>query len=90
MSLGITEGLIARQPPEAQTIIPALLATIRQLRDQLNQSPLNSSVPPSTEHPHAKPPRPKSRRPAVRVVSLATAGMSVRSSLRDSATQSSL
>jgi transposase len=64
MSLEITEELIARQPPEAQTIIRALLAKIQQLQDQLNQSPRNSSVPPSTEHPHAKPPRPKS--PAAR------------------------
>src|SRR5262245_32783108 len=64
MSLEITEELIARQTPEAQAIIRALLATIRQLQDQLNQSPRNSSLPPSTEHPHAKPPRPKS--PAAR------------------------
>jgi transposase len=61
MSLEITEELIARQTPEEQAIIRALLATIRQLQDKLNQSPRNSSVPPSTEHPHAKPPRPKSR-----------------------------
>jgi transposase len=61
MSLEITEELIARQTPEAQAIIRALLATIRQLQDQLNQSPRNSSLPPSTEHPHAKPPRPKSQ-----------------------------
>src|SRR5262249_36943914 len=61
MSLEITEELIARQTPEAQAIIRALLATIRQLQEQLNQSPRNSSVPPSTEHPHAKPLRPKSQ-----------------------------
>jgi transposase len=61
MSLEITEALIARQSPEAQAIIRALLAKIQQLQDQLNQSPRNSSVPPSTEHPHAKPPRPQSR-----------------------------
>jgi len=47
MSLEVTEELIARQTPEAQAIIRALLATIRQLQDQLNQSPCNSSVPPS-------------------------------------------
>jgi transposase len=58
MSLKITEELIARQTPEAQAIIRALLATIRQLQEQLNRSPRNSSLPPSTEHPHAKPPRP--------------------------------
>src|SRR5579859_5068186 len=53
--------LIARQTPEAQAIIRTLLAKIQQLQDKLNQSPRNSSVPPSTEHPHAKPPRPKSQ-----------------------------
>ena len=56
MSLEITEELIARQPPEAQAIIRALLAKIEELQDRLNQSPRNSSLPPSTEHPHAKPP----------------------------------
>src|SRR5262249_37488022 len=61
MSLELTEELIARQSPEAQAIIRALLAKIQQLQDQLNQSPRNSSVPPSTEHPHATPPRPPSR-----------------------------
>ena len=55
MSLEITEELIARQPPEAQAIIRALLAKIQELQDRLNQSPRNSSLPPSTEHPHAKP-----------------------------------
>jgi transposase len=64
MSLEITEDLIARQTPEAQATICALLNTIRQLQEQLNQSPRNSSLPPSTGHPHAKPPRPKS--PATR------------------------
>src|SRR5215831_10644096 len=61
MSLEITEELIARQAPEAQAIIRALLVKIQELQDRLNQSPRNSSVPPSAEHPHAKPPRPQSR-----------------------------
>ncbi len=61
MALEITEDLIARQPPEAQAIIRALLAQIQELRDRLNQSPRNSSLPPSSEHPHAKPPRPQPR-----------------------------
>src|SRR5262245_53395014 len=61
MSLEITEELIARQSPEAQAIIRVLLATIQELRERLNQSSRNSSLPPSTEHPHAKPPRPKSQ-----------------------------
>ena len=61
MPLEVTEELIARQPPEAQAIIRALLAKIQQLQDQLKQSPRNSSSPPSSEHPHAKPPRRKPR-----------------------------
>ncbi len=59
MTLEITDDLIARQPPEAQAIIRALLAKIADLEARLNQSPRNSSRPPSTEHPHAKPRRPK-------------------------------
>jgi transposase len=64
-SLEVTEELIARQPPEAQAIIRALLAKIQELQDRLNRSPRNSSLPPSTEHPHAKPPRcqPRAARP---------------------------
>src|SRR5262249_626100 len=61
MSLEITEELIARQTPEAQAIIRALLAKIQELQEQLNQPPRNPSSPPSTEPPHAKPPRPKSQ-----------------------------
>ena len=59
MSLEITEELIARQAPEAQALIRLLLARIADLEARLNQSPRNSSLPPSTEHPHAKPARPK-------------------------------
>ena len=61
MLLEVTEELIARQPPEAQAIIRALLAKVQELQDRLNQSPRNSSSPPSSEHPHAKPPRRKPR-----------------------------
>jgi transposase len=61
MALEITEELIARQAPEAQAIIRVLLAQIQELQERLNQSPRNSSVPPSAQHPHAKPPRPKSQ-----------------------------
>ena len=61
MSLEITEELIARQPPEARPSSALLLAKIQELEDRLNQSPRNSSVPPSTEHPHAKPPRRQAR-----------------------------
>jgi transposase len=58
----VTEDMIARQPPEAQAIIRLLLARIAELdarvselEARLNQTPRNSSLPPSTEHPHAKP-----------------------------------
>src|SRR5918997_4605776 len=61
MALEITDELIARQPPEAQAIIRALLAKIDELQARLNQSPRNSSRPPSTEHPHAKPRRAKTK-----------------------------
>ena len=61
MSLEITEELIARQPPEAQTIIRALLARLEELESKLNKTPKNSSLPPSSQHPHAKPDRPKKK-----------------------------
>jgi transposase len=64
MVLDITEDLIARQPPEAQAIIRALLARLAELEARLQRSPHNSSRPPSTEHPHAK--RPRTRAPAQR------------------------
>jgi transposase len=61
MSLGITEEIIARQPPEAQAIIRLLLAKIAELESRIDQmeraqkTPQNSSLPPSTQHPHARP-----------------------------------
>ena len=63
----ITEEVIARQPPEAQAIIRALMAKmaemeaeLRELRGQVKgKTPQNSSLPPSTQHPHAKPRREK-------------------------------
>src|SRR5271170_5181638 len=61
MAFEITEDLIARQPPEAQIIIRALLARLAELEARLNQTPRNSSLPPSSEHPHAKPKRDKHR-----------------------------
>lgn len=51
----IPEELVARQSPEAQTIIRFLLAKIAELEARLNKTPRNSSLPPSSEHPHAKP-----------------------------------
>ncbi|MGD0900345.1 MAG: DUF6444 domain-containing protein [Thermoguttaceae bacterium] len=72
MGLVITEEIIARQPPEAQAIIRALLAEIVELRARIEElerqlkgkTPQNSSLPPSTQHPHARPqpPRRKSKR----------------------------
>lgn len=62
MSLEISEELLARQSPEAQTIIRDLLAKIDVLEARLGQTPRNSSLPPSSEHPHAKPvPKPKKK-----------------------------
>jgi transposase len=65
--LEITEEIVARQPPEAQAIIRALLAEIVELRRRIEElerqakgkTPQNSSLPPSTRHPHAEPPRKK-------------------------------
>jgi len=72
MSLEITEEIIARQPPEAQAIIRALLAEIVELRARIEElerqgkgkTPQNSSLPPSTQHPHDRPqpPRRKSKK----------------------------
>jgi transposase len=72
MSLGITEEIIARQPPEAQAIIRLLLAKITELEARIEvlerqgkgKTPQNSSLPPSTQHPHARPqpPRRKSKK----------------------------
>jgi transposase len=63
MSSEVTAEVIARQPPEAQEIIRALLAKIGKLEAELEdlrrqvtgKTPQNSSLPPSTQHPHAKP-----------------------------------
>jgi len=72
MSLEVTEEIVARQPPEAQAIIRALLAEIVELRARIEElerqgkgkTPQNSSLPPSTQHPHARPqpPRRKSKK----------------------------
>ena len=67
MSLNVAEEIIARQPPEAQAIIRALLAEIAELKARIEElerqakgkTPQNSSLPPSTQHPHARPQPPK-------------------------------
>ncbi len=46
MTLAVTDDLIARQSPEAQAIIRALLATIADLEARLHQSP-PELVPPA-------------------------------------------
>jgi transposase len=64
---GITEEIIARQPPEARAIIRLLLAKIAELEAWIEaregqgkgKTPQNSSLPPSTQHPHARPQPPK-------------------------------
>ena len=69
MSFEVTAEVIARQPPEAQEIIRALLAKIGRLEAELEdlrrqikrKTPQNSSLPPSTQHPHAKP-KPRRRK----------------------------
>lgn len=70
MGVAVTEEIIARQPPEAQAIIRALLAHIAELqaenaelrtrieeleRQGKGKTPQNSSLPPSTQHPHNRP-----------------------------------
>ena len=69
MSPEITEKIIARQPPEAQAIIRALLADNADLKARIEalerqakgKTPQNSSLPPSSQHPHARPQPPKRR-----------------------------
>jgi transposase len=72
MEAVVTEEIIARQPPEAQAIIQALLAENADLRARIEElerqakgkTPQNSSLPPSSQHPHARPqpPRGKSKK----------------------------
>jgi transposase len=69
MKAAVTEEIISRQPPEAQTIIRLLLekiasqeAEIAELKARTGElerqvkgkTPQNSSLPPSTKHPHAR------------------------------------
>lgn len=71
----ITDEVIARQAPEAQSIIRLLLAELAAREERLmariadleaqvaalKRTPQNSSLPPSTQHPHDKPPPAKTK-----------------------------
>ncbi|RLS42947.1 MAG: hypothetical protein DWH81_03435 [Planctomycetota bacterium] len=71
----ITDEVIARQAPEAQSIIRLLLAELAAREERLmariadleaqvaalKRTPQNSSLPPSTQHPHDKPPPTKTK-----------------------------
>jgi transposase len=69
----VTEDVLARQPPEAQAIIRALLVRLEEQDQRIaaleaelaaaKKTPRNSSLPPSSEHPHAKPPREQPKGP---------------------------
>lgn len=56
--------LAAEMTPAVRAFVDALLRRIAELEARLNQTPRNSSRPPSTQHPHAKPTpnKPKSKR----------------------------
>jgi transposase len=61
MSQQIPPELAAEMTPAVRGFVETLLERMAQLEERLNQSPQNSSRPPSSQHPHAKPaPRPKS------------------------------
>jgi transposase len=62
--LRIPDELAAEMTPAVRAFVDALLKRIAELEARLNQSPQNSSRPPSTQHPHAKPvkPQPKSKK----------------------------
>jgi len=71
MSLEVTEEWIRRQAPDVQAVVRMLLARINaleselvKLRERVEKTPQNSSLPPSSQHPHAKPPitKPKSQK----------------------------
>jgi transposase len=51
----IPDELAAEMTPAVRAFVESLLAKIAELEARLNQSPRNSSLPPSTQHPHAKP-----------------------------------
>src|SRR6266852_5407581 len=66
----LPRDICERTPPEAQAYIgalearvAALVAMVRTLQEQLNQTSRNSSRPPSSDPPsHERPPRPRSMR----------------------------
>ncbi len=57
----IPDELAAEMTPAVRAFVDALLDRIADLEARLNQTPRNSSLPPSTQHPHAKPALPKAK-----------------------------
>jgi transposase len=71
----VTPEQLSALPPEFQALLRAVVehyereiatlkARIAELEAELNKTPQNSSLPPSTQHPHARPPtgKPKSKK----------------------------
>lgn len=52
----ISEELAAEMTPAVRAFVDSLLKRLDDLEARLNQTPQNSSRPPSTQHPHAKVP----------------------------------
>jgi transposase len=68
MSLEVAEEWIGRQTPEVQAVVRMMLARIAELeselaklRERINKSPQNSSLPPSSQHPHGMRPSGKTK-----------------------------
>lgn len=59
--LPIPDELAAEMTPAVRAFVDALLKRIAEVEARLNQTPQNSSRPPSTQHPHAKPMQPKKK-----------------------------
>jgi len=57
----IPDELAAEMTPAVRAFVDALLDRIADLEARLNQSPRNSSLPPSIQHPHARPAPPKNK-----------------------------
>ena len=62
--LSIPAEVEAEMTPAVRAFVQGLLTKLAELQARLNQTPQNSSLPPSSQHPHAKPPveKPKSKK----------------------------